>query len=70
MTHPSYLLYVRFTSLLPQNPFNVVRTVFDPREGERELTLFEKSDLFFHDYGMASLFVQENYIRASPHSAK
>ena len=46
-----------------QNPFNVVRTVFHPFEGERELSLFEKSDLFFHDYSLSSLFVQENYAR-------
>lgn len=53
-----------------QNPFNMVRTVFDPREGERELTLLEKSDLFFHDYSLSSLFVQENYLRAHPTCAR
>jgi hypothetical protein len=53
-----------------QNPFNVVRTVFDPREGERELSLMEKSDLFFHDYSLSSLFVQENYARAHPSCAR
>ena len=53
-----------------QSPFDVVRTVFAPMEGERELTLNEKSDLFFHDYSMASLFVQENYVNARPHATR
>lgn len=39
-------------------------------EGEREFTLHEKSDLFFHDYSLASLFVQENYINARPHATR
>ena len=41
----------------------MVRTVFYPFEGDKELTLMEKSDLFFHDYSLSSLFVQENYPR-------
>ena len=53
-----------------QSPFDVVRTVFSPMEGEREFTLNEKSDLFFHDYSLASLFVQENYVSARPSSTR
>ena len=58
------------THSYPKNPFDVVRTVFAPRDGERELSLYEKSDLFFHDYNIAALFVQENYLSAKPASAK
>lgn len=32
-----------------------------PVEGGRELTFMEKSDLFFKDYSLGPLFVQENY---------
>jgi hypothetical protein len=39
-------------------------------EGEREFTLNEKSDLFFHDYSLSSLFVQENYINARPRATR
>ena len=48
----------------------MVRTVFSPFDGERELSLNEKSDLFFHDYSMASLFVQENYVNARPSATR
>lgn len=47
-------------------PFEVVRTVFMPREDGRELTFNEKSDLFFYDYAIAPLFVQENYPMVKP----
>ena len=53
-----------------QSPFDVVRLVFAPRNGNKELSLSEKSDLFFHDYSMAALFVQENYLSAKPASAR
>ena len=61
---------LKFNPCSLQGPFDVVRMVFCPRDGERELTLNEKSDLFFHDYSMASLFVQENYVRAKPNSTR
>ena len=45
--------------------------VFWPRgDGDKELTLNEKADLFFHDYNIASLFVQENYISVQPVHAR
>ena len=53
-----------------QGPFDVIRTVFMPREGERELTLNEKMDLFFHDYSIGPLFVQENYLSVKPVAAR
>ena len=53
-----------------QSPFDVVRKVFEPFEGGQELSLQEKSELFFHDYSMSSLFVQENYVKARPRLAE
>ena len=44
----------------------MVRKVFQPFEGGRELTLREKSDLFFTDYSFIPLFVQENYLHIRP----
>lgn len=32
-----------------------------PKKGDREFRLDEKTDLFFHDYSIGPLFVQENY---------
>ena len=32
-----------------------------PKEGDREFRLDQKFDLFFHDYSLGPLFVQENY---------
>lgn len=53
-------------ALISQGPFHVIRTVFMPKDGERELTLNEKTDLFFHDYSIGPLFVQENYLSVRP----
>ena len=34
------------------------------------MSLIDKSDLFFHDYSIAPLFVQENYVNVIPYAAK
>lgn len=34
------------------------------------MTFNDKSDLFFHDYNMAPLFVQENYLKVKPKCGK
>jgi replication factor C subunit 1 len=47
-------------------PFDVVKKVFNPVENGTELTLREKSDLFFQDYSIGPLFVQENYLNIKP----
>ena len=47
-----------------------MKSVFMPVEGDRELSLNEKSDLFFNDYNIAPLFVQENYPTVRPLNAK
>ncbi|WAR17961.1 RFC1-like protein [Mya arenaria] len=45
-------------------PFDVCRKVFVGGEETRNMTINDKADLFFHDYNIAPLFVQENYIHA------
>ncbi|KAM4584630.1 replication factor C subunit 1 isoform 2-T2 [Odontesthes bonariensis] len=47
-------------------PFDVCRKVFASGE---EMSLIDKSDLFFHDYSLAPLFVQENYLHVRPAAA-
>ncbi|KAM4049422.1 replication factor C subunit 1 [Anomaloglossus baeobatrachus] len=54
---------------IKMGPFDVVRKVFVGGEETAHMTLIDKSDLFFHDYSMAPLFVQENYIHVKPAAA-
>ncbi|CAG9853876.1 unnamed protein product [Phyllotreta striolata] len=44
-------------------PWEVVRAVFTPTEGT---PLAEKTKLFFYDYSLGPLFVQENYLAVTP----
>ncbi|XP_055642071.1 replication factor C subunit 1 [Toxorhynchites rutilus septentrionalis] len=46
-------------------PWDVVRKVFSAEE-HKTMSIHDKSDLFFHDYSMAPLFVQENYLKVTP----
>uniref|UniRef100_A0A8C8RXB8 Replication factor C subunit 1 n=1 Tax=Pelusios castaneus TaxID=367368 RepID=A0A8C8RXB8_9SAUR len=50
-------------------PFDVVRKVFAAGEETAHMSLIDKSDLFFHDYSLAPLFVQENYVHVKPAAA-
>ncbi|XP_076992731.1 replication factor C subunit 1 isoform X2 [Tamandua tetradactyla] len=50
-------------------PFDVARKVFVVGEETAHMSLVDKSDLFFHDYSIAPLFVQENYIHVKPVAA-
>ncbi|XP_006258533.2 replication factor C subunit 1 isoform X1 [Alligator mississippiensis] len=50
-------------------PFDVVRKVFAAGEETAHMSLIDKSDLFFHDYSLAPLFVQENYVHVKPVAA-
>ncbi|XP_077157827.1 replication factor C subunit 1 isoform X2 [Paroedura picta] len=50
-------------------PFDVARKVFATGEETSRMSLIDKSDLFFHDYSLAPLFVQENYIHVKPAAA-
>ncbi|XP_048704503.2 replication factor C subunit 1 isoform X1 [Caretta caretta] len=51
-------------------PFDVVRKVFAAGEETARMSLIDKSDLFFHDYSLAPLFVQENYVHVKPVAAR
>lgn len=50
-------------------PFDVCRKVFASGEETAHMSLIDKSDLFFHDYSLAPLFVQENYLHVRPAAA-
>ncbi|XP_029460987.1 replication factor C subunit 1 [Rhinatrema bivittatum] len=50
-------------------PFDVVRKVFTTGEETAHMTLVDKLDLFFHDYSLGPLFVQENYLYMNPAAA-
>jgi replication factor C subunit 1 len=39
-------------------------------QDQKSMSLNDKSDLFFHDYSIGPLFVQENYLAVHPHAAK
>lgn len=54
---------------MKMGPFDVCRKVFVTGEETAHMTLIDKSDLFFHDYSLAPLFVQENYIHVRPTAA-
>jgi len=53
-----------------QGPFDVCRKVFTGGEETAHMTIADKSDLFFHDYSIGPLFVQENYVHVTPFSAR
>lgn len=52
-----------------QGNFDVIRKVFSAEE-HKKMSFNDKSDLFFNDYNMAPLFVQENYLRVKPNCEK
>ncbi|CAH1774477.1 unnamed protein product [Owenia fusiformis] len=54
---------------LKLGPFEVCRKVFSNQD-HQSMSLNDKSDLFFHDYNIAPLFVQENYITANAFAAR
>ncbi|XP_015183799.1 PREDICTED: replication factor C subunit 1 [Polistes dominula] len=50
-------------------PWEVIKKVFTVEE-HKNMNINEKSDLFFHDYNIAPLFVQENYLSVMPAAPK
>lgn len=50
-------------------PWDVVRKVFSADE-HKTMTIHDKSNLFFHDYNIAGLFVQENYLSVKPNAPR
>ncbi|XP_078584949.1 replication factor C subunit 1-like [Branchiostoma floridae x Branchiostoma japonicum] len=55
---------------IKQGPFEVTRKVFSSGEDTARMTIMDKSDLFFNDYSMMPLFVQENYPNVLPNAAR
>ena len=53
---------------IKMGPWDVVRKVFSKSEHSK-MSLMDKSDLFFHDYSLGPLFVQENYLMSVPDAA-
>ncbi|XP_017758699.1 PREDICTED: replication factor C subunit 1 [Eufriesea mexicana] len=54
---------------LKLGPWDVIRKVFSSEE-HKHMSIHDKSDLFFHDYNIAPLFVQENYLLVIPQVPK
>ncbi|CAL8333917.1 unnamed protein product [Lota lota] len=54
---------------MKMGPFDVCRKVFNAGEDAARMSFIDKSDLFFHDYSLAPLFVQENYVHVRPAAA-
>uniref|UniRef100_A0A3Q3W5I5 Replication factor C subunit 1 n=1 Tax=Mola mola TaxID=94237 RepID=A0A3Q3W5I5_MOLML len=54
---------------MKMGPFDVCRKVFAAGEETARMSLIDKSELFFHDYSLAPLFVQENYLHVRPAAA-
>ncbi|XP_076625612.1 germ line transcription factor 1 [Colletes latitarsis] len=50
---------------LKLGPWDVIKKVFSTEE-HKHMNIHDKSDLFFHDYNIAPLFVQENYLLVTP----
>lgn len=47
-------------------PWEVIRKVFSEQD-LKTMSFSDKSKLFFHDYSIGPLFVQENYLKVMPH---
>ncbi|XP_050532917.1 replication factor C subunit 1 isoform X2 [Daktulosphaira vitifoliae] len=50
-------------------PWDVVRKVFSSEE-HKTMSINDKCDLFFYDYNISPLFVQENYLSVIPHDVE
>lgn len=50
-------------------PWDVCRKVFSAFE-HRQMSIQDKSNLFFQDYNIGPLFVHENYLRWTPAAAR
>ena len=49
-------------------PWDVCKKVFN-KEDHKTMLFSDKSDLYFYDYNLAGLFVQENYLQSKPAAA-
>ncbi|PSN56812.1 Replication factor C subunit 1 [Blattella germanica] len=50
-------------------PWDTVKKVFSA-DAHKTMSISDKMDLFFNDYSLGPLFVQENYLGVQPHKAK
>lgn len=50
-------------------PWEVVRKVFSAEE-HKSMSINDKSDLFFHDYSLGPLFVQQTYLTVVPNGPR
>lgn len=50
---------------LKMGPWEVVRKVFSA-DAHKDMSLNDKAELFFHDYSMGPLFVQQTYLTVAP----
>ncbi|XP_021919425.1 replication factor C subunit 1 isoform X2 [Zootermopsis nevadensis] len=50
-------------------PWDVLKKVFSA-DAHKTMSIHDKSDLFFHDYSLGPLFVQENYLSVMPHKVR
>lgn len=53
----------------PLGPWEVCRKVFSAEE-HKTMSIIDRSRLFYHDYSLAPLFVQDNYLKVMPHCPK
>ncbi|XP_039765625.1 replication factor C subunit 1 isoform X2 [Pararge aegeria] len=51
---------------MKMGPWEAIRRVFSAEEHQK-MSIYDKSDLFFTDYSIMPLFVQENYLNVVPH---
>lgn len=70
LSHPLSILFLlllkyEFFPCFFQGPFDAVRKLLSGAESSK-MNLNEKSDLFFCDYSIMPLFVQENYLMVEP----
>ena len=53
---------------LKMGPWDVCKKVFN-KEDHKTMLFSDKSNLYFYDYNLAGLFVQENYFQSKPAAA-
>ena len=46
--------------------FSIFSSQVFSAEDHKTMSIFDKSDLYFYDYNLAGLFVQENYLSVTP----
>lgn len=59
---------MRKKTSVKMGPWDVCKKVFD-KEDHKTMSFHDKSDLYFHNYNLSGLFVQENYLAAKPVAA-